>query len=89
MTFGYFLSCRYEIIEETKEAVTKVIDTLTQEDFLLRGLPEVVGTVQVHCSRRKLLQRGLEFYVCTINKSAHTEKSLEAYLMILDICGQT
>ena len=25
--------CRYEIIEEMKEAVTKVIDTLTQEDF--------------------------------------------------------
>ena len=26
--------CRYETIEEMKEAVTKVIDTLTQEDFL-------------------------------------------------------
>ena len=25
--------CRYERIEELKEAVTKVIDTLTQEDF--------------------------------------------------------
>ena len=25
--------CRYETIEEMKEAVTKVIDTLTQEDF--------------------------------------------------------
>ena len=37
-------------------------------------LPEVVGTVQVHCSRRRLLQRGLEFHVCTINKSAHTKK---------------
>ena len=39
------------------------------------GLPEVVGTVQqVHCSRRRLLQRGLEFHVCTISKSAHTKK---------------
>ena len=38
-------------------------------------LPEVVGTVQqVHCSRRRLLGRGLEFHVCTINKSAHTKK---------------
>ena len=26
-------SCRYETLEEMKEAVTKVIDTLTQEDF--------------------------------------------------------
>ena len=25
--------CRYEIIEEMKEALMKVIDTLTQEDF--------------------------------------------------------
>ena len=25
--------CRYKTIQETKEAVTKVIDTLTQEDF--------------------------------------------------------
>ena len=25
--------CRYETIEEMKEAVTKVIDTLIQEDF--------------------------------------------------------
>ena len=25
--------CRYETIDEVKEAVTKVIDTLTQEDF--------------------------------------------------------
>ena len=38
------------------------------------GLPGVVGSVQVHCSRRRLLRRGLEFHVCTINKSAHTKK---------------
>ena len=39
------------------------------------GLLEVVLTVeQVHCSRRRLLRRGLEFHVCTINKSAHTKK---------------
>ena len=33
MTFGYLLSCRYETIKEMKKAVTKVIDTLIQEDF--------------------------------------------------------
>ena len=50
---------RYETIEEMKEAESKVIDTLTHEDF-----PEVVETVQqVHCSRRRLLWRGLEFHV--------------------------
>ena len=60
--------CRYETIEEMREAVTKVIDTLKQEDF--------------HGAFQNLLERynkciaagGLEFHVCTINKSAHTKK---------------
>ena len=30
--FPKLRGCRYETIEETKEAVTKIIDTLTQED---------------------------------------------------------
>ena len=65
-----------------KEAVTNVIDTLTQEDF--------------HGALQKLLERynkciaaggdyfeGDEFHVCTINKSAHTKKSLETYCVHL------
>ena len=64
--------CRYETIEEMKEAVTKVIDTLIQEDF--------------HEAFQKLLEWynkciaaggdyfEVEFHVCTINKSAHTKK---------------
>ena len=44
----------------------KVIDTLTQEDFHW-GLPEVVRTLeQVHCIRRRLIRRGLEFDVSSI-----------------------
>ena len=31
--FPKLTGCRYETIEEKKEAVTNVIDTLTQEDF--------------------------------------------------------
>ena len=31
--FPKLRGCRYEIIEEMIEAMTKVIDTLTQEDF--------------------------------------------------------
>ena len=41
--FPMLRDCRYERIEEMKEAVTKVIDTLTQEDF--------------HGAFRKLLER--------------------------------
>ena len=31
--FNKLIGCRYETIEEIKEAVTKVIETLTQENF--------------------------------------------------------
>ena len=41
--FPKLTGCRYEIIEEMKVAVTKVIDTLTQEDF--------------HGALKKLLER--------------------------------
>ena len=89
-SFPKLRGCRYETIEEMKEAVMKVIDTLTQEDFPW-GLEEVVGMVeQVHCSGRRLLRKGLEFHVCTINKSAHTKKvrkliqwSLYMYIQVL------
>ena len=33
LLFPKLTGCRYETIEEMKEVVTKVIDTLTQEDF--------------------------------------------------------
>ncbi len=68
--FSKVSDCRYETIEKMNAAVT-VIDTLTQGDFHA----EVVGTVQkVHSSRRRLLERGLEFHVCTFNKSVLTKK---------------
>ena len=41
--FPKLRGCRYETIKEMKEAVTKVIDTLTQEDF--------------HVAFQKLLER--------------------------------
>ena len=65
-SFSKLRGFRYETIEGMKEAHT-------------RGLPwdlaEVVGTVQVHCNRRRLLRTVLEFHVCSINKSAHRKKS--------------
>ena len=47
-------------------------------------LPEVVGMVQqVHCSWRRLLQRGLESFVSVVSIKVPIQKSLETYLMIL------
>ena len=66
-------SCRYETIEEMKEAVTKVIDTLTQEDFH-GAFQKLLERYKCIAAGGGLLRRGLEFHVCTINKSAHTNK---------------
>ena len=71
--FPKLRGCRYVTVEKMKEEVTKVIDTLTSQD-IHGGLSEGVGIVQeLHCSPRRLLRRGLEFHVCTINKNAHTK----------------
>ena len=61
--FPKLRGCRYETIEEMKEAVTKVIDTLIQEDFH-GAFQRLLKRYNVHCSRGRLLRRGLEFHVC-------------------------
>ena len=72
--FPKLRGCRYETIEEMKEAVIEG-HWHAHIRGLPWGLPEVVGKVlQVYCSQRRLLRKGLEFYVCTINKSAYTKK---------------
>ena len=65
---------RWALRPHRSYSVTKVIERLTLEDF--HGAFQICWTVQVHCSRRRLLWRGLEFHVCTINNSAHAKKSL-------------
>ena len=46
--------CRYETIEGMKEAVTKVIDTLTQEDFH--------GSFQKFLERYKCIAAGGDYF---------------------------
>ena len=58
--------CRYETIEEMKEAVTKVIDTLTQEDF--------------HGASQTLLERYK--YIATGGDYFEGDKSLMCVLLI-------
>ena len=53
--FPKLRGCRYEIIEEMKEAVTKVIDTLTQEDFH--------GAFQKLLERYKYISAGVDYFV--------------------------
>ena len=69
--FPKLRGCRYETIEEIKEAVTKVIDTLIQEDF--------DGAFQELLERyNKCIATGGDYFerdqsFMNINKSAHTK----------------
>ena len=81
--FPKLRGCRYETIEEMKEAVTKVIDTLTQEDFH--------GVFQKLLERyNKCIATGGDYFegdlsfMCVLSiKVPIRKKSLETYLMIL------
>ena len=48
-----------------------------------KGVQEEIPSKEAITLQIGSLRRGLEFHVCTINKSAHTKKNLETYLMIL------
>ena len=75
VTFSYSLSLQAVVMWQLRKGCDEV-HWHAYSRRLPWGLAEVVGTVQqVHCSRRRLLGRGLEFHVCTINKNAHTKKS--------------
>ena len=71
--FPKLRGCRYEKIEEMKKAVTKVIDTLTQEEFH-GAFQKLLERYKSALQPEEITSKGLEFHVCTINKSAHTKK---------------
>ena len=78
--FAKLRGYRYETIEEMKEAVTKVIDTLTQEDF--------DGAFQKFLERyNKCIAAGGDnfegdwSFMCVLSIKLPNEKSLETYLM--------
>ena len=52
--FPKLRGCRYETIEEMKEAVTKVIDTFTREDFR--------GAFKKLLERNKCIAAGGDFF---------------------------
>ena len=76
VTFGCSLSSEAVVMRQLRRWKRLWRRSLTRSHKRTsRGLLEVFGMVQeVRCSRRRLLRRGLEFHVCTINKSAHTKK---------------
>ena len=83
--FPKLRGCSYDTFEEMKEAVTKVIDMLTQKDYH-RALQKLLERYnKCIAAGGDYSRRELEFHVCTINKSAHMKESLENYSMFLVI----
>ena len=93
--FPKLRGCRYETIEEMKEAVTKVIDTLTQEDFH--------GAFQKLLERYKCIAAGGDYFegdssfmcvlsikVPTRKKSGHlfNDPHIYIYIYIYVYCHQ-
>ena len=76
VTFGYSLSSEAVVMRQLRRWKRLWRRSLTRSHKRTSmGLPDVLGTVQqVDCSRGRLLRKELEFYVRTINKSAHTKK---------------
>ena len=69
--FPKLRGCRYETIEEMKEAVTKVIDTLSHKRTSMGALQKLLERYnKCIVAGGDCFEGGLEFHVCTINKSA-------------------
>ena len=75
VTFAYSLSSEAVVLRQLRRRKRLWRRSLTRSHKRTSMRPKVVGTVQqVHCNRRRLLGRGLEFHVCTFNKSGHPKK---------------
>ena len=76
VTFGYSLSSEAVVMRQLRwKRLWRRSLTRSHKRTSMGPSRSCWNGTQVHCSRRRLLRRGLEFHVCTINKSAHTKKS--------------
>ena len=71
--FSKLRRCRYEAIEEMKEAVTKVIDKSHKRTSMKPSRSFWNGITNA-LQPGEITSKGLEFYMCSINKSANTKK---------------
>ena len=83
VTFSYSLSSEAVVMGQLRRWKRLWRSSLTRSQKRTSMGPSVsCWTGRISCSQRRLLRRGVEFLQCTLNKSAHTKKSLETYLMI-------
>ena len=80
--FPKLRGCRYETIEEMKEAVTKVIDTLTLEDFD-GSFQKLLERYNKCIAARGDYFKGDESFMCVLSIKVPIRKKSGTYLMIL------
>ena len=86
--FPKLRGCHYETIEEMKEAVTKVIDTLTQEDFhgafqrLLERYNKCIAARGEYFEGDKIFMCVLSIKVALRKKSGNLSYALRIYIYI-------
>ena len=80
--FPKLKGCRYEAIEEMKEAVTTVVDTLTQEDFY-GAFQKLLELYNKCIAAGGEYLKGTRILCVYYQLKCPYEKSLETYLMIL------
>ena len=80
--FPKLRGCRYERIDELKEAVTKVIDTLNQEEFL-RAFQKLLERYTGALQPEEITSKGIRISCVYYQQKCLYVKSLETYLMIL------
>ena len=71
----------YDTIEEMKEAVMKVIDTLTQEDF--HGVLQKLLEQYNKCIQLEEITTKGKSFICVLSKLPIRKKSLETYCVLL------
>ena len=76
VTFGYSLSSQAVVMKKLRRWKSLWRRSLTRSHKTTSMWPcrSCWNGTTMHCSRRRLLRRGLEVHVCTINKSANTKK---------------
>ena len=85
VTFGYSLSSEAVVMrqfEEMKEAVTKVIDTFTHEDFH-GAFQKLLGRTASALQPKEITSKGTRVSCVYYQWKCPYEKRLETYLMIL------
>ena len=84
VTFGYSLSSEAVVVRQLRwKRLWRRSLTRSHKRTSMKPSGSCWNGTTSELQPGRLIRRGLEFHMCTINKSAHAKKDLETYFMIL------